>query len=107
MIEHIRHEDDLGEVVDAYGVDYLVVSLHTAHMQEHDGCYVVTQPNAEWAGKRTAKMHGEICTPPIAHFVNRTPGHSWSTFTTLHTFVFDVTGGPWPGSSPPPNHPPP
>jgi hypothetical protein len=100
MIEHIRHEDDLGKVLDAYRIDYLVVSLHTARMEEHDGCYVVTQPHVEWAGKRTAKMRGEICTPPVAHFVNRTPEHAWSIFNTLETFVFDVRGGRWRGSRP-------
>jgi hypothetical protein len=71
-------------------VDYLVVSLHRARMEEHDGCYTVFQPNEEWAGKRTAKMRGEICSPRIAHFVSHTPGHAWSAFDPLETYVFDV-----------------
>jgi hypothetical protein len=92
MVEHIRHEDDLARVLDEYHVDYLVVSLQRATLQKIDGCYVVTQPNSEWAGKRVAKMSGLICSEPVEHIATRLPIHRWSMFSTLDTYVFDVRG---------------
>jgi polyhydroxybutyrate depolymerase len=102
LIEHIRNEDDLDVVLGDYHVDYLVVTLSAAHMDKHDGCYVVTEPNAEWAGERVAKMHGEICAEPIAYFPTRLPNRRWSLFSSLDTYVFDVRGVGWR----PPAHPP-
>jgi hypothetical protein len=93
MVEHIDRSDNLGEVMDAYGVDYLVVSLHRIKLEVHDGCYVVTQPFVEWAGDRTKKMRAKICTPPVVRFVSRTPGNPWSIFDPLETMVFDVRDG--------------
>jgi hypothetical protein len=95
MVEHIRHQDSLGDVLSAYHVDYLVVSLYTARMEKHDGCYVLTQPHQEWAGKRVAKMRGELCAEPIEHFQTRSPVHPWSIFSKLDTYVFDVRGARW------------
>ena len=63
--------------------------------EPHDGCYLVTQPHAEWAGKRTAKMRGEICAEPIEHFFTE-QGHSpWSIFPTIETLVWDLRGARW------------
>ena len=107
MIEHIRNEEQLGSVLAEYHVDYLVVSLHKAHLEKHDGCYVVTQPNAEWAGKRVAKMRGELCAEPILYFPTRLPQHRWSSFSSLDTYVFDVRGATWRASSPDPSPAPP
>lgn len=95
MLEHIRNEDDLGPVLREYNVDYLVVTLYKAKMETHDGCYVITQPHAEWAGKRVAKMRGEICAEPILSFATRSPQHPWSIFSSLDTFVFDVRNARW------------
>jgi hypothetical protein len=90
MVEHIRNEDDLGEVFRDYHVDYLVVSLYAATMPAHDGCYTVTQPNAEWSGKRVHRMSSDLCGEPIAHFVTDLPRTPWSEFSRLDTYVFDV-----------------
>ena len=77
-----------------YGVDYLIVSTFREKLEPHEGCYAVTEPDAEWAGRRTAKMHGAICAEPIVHFMTRLPQHPWSEFSTLETFVFDVRSMP-------------
>jgi len=95
MIRHVGNEDDLGPVLQQYGVDYLIVSLHRAKFEQHDGCYVITQPNAEWAGARTAKMHGELCAQPIVSFATRVPHREWSEFSSLDTAVFDLRGASW------------
>jgi hypothetical protein len=95
MIEHVRHEDDLRPVLRDYHVDYLVVTLATVSLEKRDGCYTITQPNAEWAGRRTAKMRGDICAEPIAHFATRLPRHPWSAFSSLDTYVFDVRDARW------------
>jgi hypothetical protein len=95
MVEHIRHEDDLGSVLKDYHVDYLVISLCRDRMVKRDGCYALTQPNAEWAGKRVAKMRGEICDEPIVSFATRLPQHPWSEFSSLDTYVFDVRNAKW------------
>jgi hypothetical protein len=95
MLEHIRHEDDLGPVLHEYNVDYLIVTLYSAKMEKHDGCYVIAEPHAEWAGKRVAKMRGDICAEPIMSFETRSPERPWSIFGTLNTFVFDVRNAKW------------
>jgi hypothetical protein len=100
MLEHIRHEDDLGAVLREYNVDYLVVSLYAAKMEKHDGCYVITQPHAEWAGKRVAKMHGDICEEPIVTLAIRSPERPWSVFSKLDTFVFDLRNAKWRAEGP-------
>jgi hypothetical protein len=90
MVEHIRREDDLSDVFRDYHVDYLVVSLYAAAMNPHDGCYTVTQPNAEWSGKRVHRMSVDLCGEPVAHFLTDLPAHPWSQFSRLDTYVFDV-----------------
>jgi hypothetical protein len=95
LVEHIRRQDPLDEVLRAYQVDYLVVSLASASVPHRDGCYLVTQPNAEWAGARTAKMRGEICTEPIEHFVTPRGPNRWSRFSAIETFVWDVRTARW------------
>jgi hypothetical protein len=90
MVEHIRREDDLGEVLREYHVDYLVVSLHDATMKPHDGCYTVTQPNAEWSGSRVHRMAVDVCGEPVTHFQTDAPEHSWSKISRLDTYVFDL-----------------
>jgi hypothetical protein len=68
LVEHVRHEDPLEDVLDEYHADYLVVSLASVRAQAHEGCYLVTQPNAEWAGERTSRLRGEICAEPVERF---------------------------------------
>jgi hypothetical protein len=101
MVEHIRHEDDLGPVLREYHVDYLVVSLHSARLEKRGGCYEVTQPNAEWSGNRVARMSGAICAEPIVHFLTRLPARPWSIFSSLDTYVFDLRGAEWSASAAP------
>lgn len=103
MVEHVRRQDPLGPVLRKYRVDYLLVSLHTAKLDRHEGCYRVTQPNAEWSGERVARMSGDLCSEPIIHFTTRLPVRPWSGFSTLETYVFDVRGARWrePAPSPP------
>jgi polyhydroxybutyrate depolymerase len=95
MVDHVRAEDDLGPVLAAYHVDYLVISTQHAVLEKRDGCYVVTQPEAEWAGKRVAKMRGAICAEPIAQLPTRFKPHAWTTFSKMDTYVFDVRGATW------------
>jgi hypothetical protein len=99
MVEHIRRGDDLRTVLAAYHVDYLVISLYTAKMEKHDGCYSLSQPNPEWSGKRVARMQGDICAEPVEHFATRLTHHAWSEFSTLDTYVFDVRGLKTPGAT--------
>jgi hypothetical protein len=93
MIEHIRSEDDLSVVLAAYHVDYLVASFYLIGIEKKDGCYVVTQPHVEWAGRRVAKMHGTICAEPVVHFATHVNRNAWSQFSDLDTYVFDVRDG--------------
>jgi hypothetical protein len=90
LIDHVRREDSLPQVLEENGVDYLIVSLAYEKLEKHDGCYPVTQPNAVWAGKRSAKMRGGICSEPVEHFLTRQGTNPWSIFPDLETYVFDV-----------------
>ena len=95
MVEHVRNQDELGEVLREYHADYLVVSYVGIPPDRLDGCYLVTQPHAEWAGKRTAKMRGRICSEPVDRFVTRAGTHSWSIFPTVETLIWDVNQAQW------------
>jgi hypothetical protein len=99
MVDHIKQEHDLAEVLREYGADYLIVSLASVRAQPRDGCYLVTQPNAEWAGKRTAKMRGEICSEPVEHFFTARGSSSWAIFPTIETLVWDLHGARWKSTS--------
>lgn len=95
MVEHVRNQDELGDVLREYHADYLVVSYVGIPPDRLDGCYLVTQPHAEWAGKRTAKMRGRICSEPVDRFVTRAGTHSWSIFPTVETLIWDVNQAQW------------
>jgi hypothetical protein len=95
LVNHIRHEDSLGDVLKEYQVDYLIVSAFVGSIKPSNGCYALTQPSVEWAGTRTAKMRGEICAEPIRHFVTKGGGHSYSVFPELETFVWDLQNASW------------
>jgi hypothetical protein len=95
MVEHVRRQDPLEQVLRDYGVDYLVVSLAYEELTKHDGCYLVTQPNPKWAGPRVATMRGEICSEPVEHFFTPAGGNSWSVFPRIETLVFDVRHSQW------------
>ena len=101
MGQHLRRQDFLGDVLQAYGVDYLIVSVYRAPLEKRDGCWHVTQPSAEWSGDRVARMSGDLCTEPVEHFFTRAPARTWSIFTTLETFVFDVRNARWRERMPP------
>lgn len=95
MVEHRRRQDSLQTVLREYHADYLVVSLAGMRASSVDGCYLVQQPNPQWAGKRTAMLQGEICSEPVERFT--TPGgkHSWSAFPELETLVWDLRDARW------------
>ena len=95
MVEHVRRQDPLADVLAEYQADYLIVSLAGVPAERHDGCFLVTQPHAEWAGFRTAKMRGEICSEPIVHFFTERGSSPWSNFPTTETFVWDLRQSRW------------
>jgi hypothetical protein len=95
MVEHVRRQDDLGEVLREYRADYLVVSFVGVPLNRLDGCYLVTQPDVQWAGKRTAKMRGRICSEPVEHFVTRAGNNPWSIFPAVETLIWDLKGARW------------
>lgn len=95
MVEHVRRQDRLQDVLAAYHADFLIVSLAKVRAERRDGCYLVTQPNAEWAGRRTAKMSGRICSEPIAHFFTPQGNNPWSAFPTIETMVWDLREATW------------
>jgi hypothetical protein len=101
MGEHLRRQDFLGDVLQQYGVEYLIVSVYRAPLEKRDGCWHVTQPSAEWSGDRVARMSGDLCAEPMEHFFTRGPARPWSIFTTLETFVFDVRNARWRERMPP------
>ncbi|HET9155895.1 MAG TPA: hypothetical protein VFN91_04460 [Myxococcaceae bacterium] len=101
MGQHLRRQDFLGDVLQQYGVDYLIVSVYQAPLEKRGGCWHVTQPSAEWSGDRVARMSGDLCAEPVEHFFTRAPVRPWSIFTTLETFVFDVRNARWRERMPP------
>ncbi len=91
MVEHVRHQEPLTEVLESYGVDYLVVSyVPQEKKNDDDGCYLVDQPSAIWSGRHSAKMHARICGEPLVHFTTPRGTKPRSLFPELQTYVFDV-----------------
>ena len=95
LVEHVRRQSPLEDVLREYHADYLIVSLVGVPPRRENGCYVVTQPDAEWAGNRTAKMSGEICSEPVEHFFTEAGTHPWSSFPRVETFVWDLRSAQW------------
>ncbi|HEX3397433.1 MAG TPA: hypothetical protein VHS76_12095 [Steroidobacteraceae bacterium] len=95
LVEHIRRQDSLASVLAEYRADYLIVSVAGIPLEIHDGCAVITQPHAQWAGTRTAKMRGELCSPPIEHFYTEAGRNPWSVFPRVETFVWDLRNAIW------------
>lgn len=100
LVEHVRQQSPLEDVLREYHADYLIVSLVGMAPRRANGCYVVTQPDAEWAGNRTAKMYGEICSEPVEHFFTEAGTHPWSMFPRVETFVWDLRSAQWSRQSP-------
>jgi len=100
LVEHVRRQSPLEDVLREYHADYLIVSLVGVPPRRENGCYVVTQPDAEWAGNRTAKMSGEICSEPVEHFFTEAGTHPWSSFPRVETFVWDLRSAQWHRRSP-------
>jgi hypothetical protein len=100
LVESVRRERPLQEVLEEYHADYLIVSLVGVPARRNGGCYLLMQPDEEWAGKRTAKMRGEICAEPIEHFFTEPGTHSWSVFPRVETFVWDLRGARWGSGAP-------
>jgi hypothetical protein len=95
MVDHVKNEDPLEDVLRENNVDYLIVSFAWSRVAEEGGCYEITQPHAEWAGRRTAKMRGEICSPPVERFVTPAGTHAWSAFPAIETLVWNVRNAHW------------
>lgn len=95
MVEHVRNRHPLEQVLREYNVDYLIVSFAAARVAEEGGCYEIAQPHAEWAGPRTKKMRGEICSPPVERFVTPAGTNTWSIFPAIETLVWDVRDARW------------
>jgi hypothetical protein len=95
MVDHIRDESPLEDVLRENNVDYLIVSFAGTRVKEEAGCYEITQPDVEWAGRRTAKMRGEICSPPTERFVTPAGTHPWSVFPAIETLVWNVRDARW------------
>jgi hypothetical protein len=95
MVDHVRKESPLEEVLRENNVDYLIVSFASKRVREEHGCYEITQPQLEWAGPRTAKMRGEICSPPIERFVTPAGTNTWSVFPAIETLVWNLRDAHW------------
>jgi hypothetical protein len=95
LVGHIRRQDPLDAVLREYGVDYLIVSVQAGGLPTRDGCYIVTQPHPDWAGHRSAKMRGAICSEPIERFVTPRGPNPWSRFGELETLVWDLRAARW------------
>jgi hypothetical protein len=95
MVEHIRRQDALEDVLRENNVDYLIVSYARLGVVEADGCFDVTQPHEEWAGPRTNKMRGTICSPPVERFITPAGMNSWSIFPSIETLVWNVRDAHW------------
>ena len=95
MVDHVKNQDALEDVLREYNVDYLIVSYASARAAEDGGCYEITQPHAEWAGQRTAKMRGVTCSPPVERFVTPAGTHAWSVFPAIETLVWNVRDAHW------------
>jgi hypothetical protein len=98
LIDYIRSEAPLDEVLRAYRADYLIVSFAHQRAESSGGCYLITQPSAEWAGERAAKMRGQICSAPMTRFVRKKGPNPWSRFPTVETLVWDLSRARWKGS---------
>ena len=95
MVRHVKAQDGLGEVLNEYGADYLVVTLAGGvPMDVRNNCYVVTQPHQQWAGKRSAKMHGAICAAPVARFRTVGSARPWSSFPLMETSIWICAARP-------------
>jgi hypothetical protein len=95
MLEHLRRQDPLPQVLAENRVDYLVVSFAgEALPRRDDGCYFIAQPYAKWAAE-SKSMRGYLCATPIVDFVTERGPHAWSLFPSLQTLVFDVRSARW------------
>ncbi|MEP6547768.1 MAG: hypothetical protein ABJD53_09915 [Gammaproteobacteria bacterium] len=95
MVEHIRRQDPLDQVLRQYHADYLIVSVAGIALERRNGCYLVTEPHAQWAGTRTAKMRGALCSEPIEHFFTEAGANPWSVFPRIESFVWDLRTAHW------------
>jgi hypothetical protein len=95
MVGHVARQDSLASVLREYAADFLIVSFVGKPPVYASGCVLVTQPEEQWAGKRTAKMRGWVCGAPLEHFFTAAEHHPWSRFSQVETFVWDVHRVSW------------
>lgn len=69
MVEHIRREDRLSDVLAAYDIDYVIVSIYYP-IQHHGNRYEVIMPDPIGAGRRSHVMRGIFTGPPIFTYVS-------------------------------------
>jgi hypothetical protein len=96
MLDRIRRQEPLGDVLRAYGVDYLIVSVGpNVPLPKRDGCYEISQPNPHEAGERSPKMRGRLCAEPIVSYEVPRPTRWWAKYNMpIHTYVFDIRRTP-------------
>jgi len=95
MVEHLKRQDPLAAVLKERGVDYLVVAFVGAKPKMVDGCYALSEPNPQWAGKRSAVMRGDLCSAPIERFITPAGPHAWSAFPEVETLVWSLRDARW------------
>jgi hypothetical protein len=97
MVDHLRRQDPLPAVLQERNVDYLVVSYVGSKPTLVDGCYVLSEPNPQWAGKRSAAMRGVLCSDPVERFVTPAGSHPWSAFPQVETLIWSLRDAHWRG----------
>jgi hypothetical protein len=95
MVDHLRRQDPLPLVLKERNVDYLIVSYVGSKPNVVDGCYEISEPNPQWAGKRSATMRGVLCSEPLERFVTPAGPHPWSAFPAVETLVWSVRDARW------------
>jgi hypothetical protein len=89
MLDYIKNQASLNDVVKHYGVDYLVVSVGRTRVAQRNGCYFVVIPNPDQAND-ASEMSGTFCLKPIVHFETPQGKNRWSRYLPLETYVFDL-----------------
>jgi hypothetical protein len=91
MLEHVRRQDPLLDVLREYHVDYLLyVTIHD-DLRDAKGCYAVSAPALDESGPLSAKMRANICWAPVIAMDVPAPHKSYGI---LHAYVWDVRQKP-------------
>ncbi len=85
MVDNIKAERDLINVLESYAVDYIIVSVPVP-LETRDHCWIVTQPHRRQSGEDSKKMSGRFCKPPVFEFTSSRSELSGR----VHTYVFQL-----------------